>query len=177
MPNGNIGHRLMKAEYQDLTVETIMTDHASHGGISREQAKRLVEQMKRETIYKNDLYQVAVNKELSHGFAGFVIWELSIKRTDKEALLDWRDIMTIKNQLCGPNAEGFMLLPAEERLVDTANQFYCYILMKGPGGRLPRFPIGFGVRTVSEDTPGMGKQRPFDKSVVVPEKGILEDDE
>ena len=160
MPNGHIGHKLMPATYVDLTLESLRKDHPNFSAAT---LKRMLKAMEREKLYRNDLYQVAINKDPPHGFAGLVVWELSIKRTDKEPILDWRDIQTIKNQLCGEEAEMFQLFPAESRLVDTANQYYFFALMKGPTGRFPRLPVGWTVRTVSEDTPGMGKQRPFEK--------------
>jgi hypothetical protein len=108
----------------------------------------------------NELYQVTVNKTPDHGFAGMLVWHLSIKRLDKEPIFDWRDIQAIKNQLCGPEIEAVQLFPSEHRLVDTSNQYHIYAFMKLGKARAPRFPLGWTVRSTTDD-PGSGaKQRP-----------------
>jgi hypothetical protein len=66
---------------------------------------------------------------------------LSIKRIDQEPVHDWRDLQRIKNQLLGPDCEAVELYPAEERLVDTANQYHLW------GSTDPKFRFGFGFGT------------------------------
>jgi len=157
MPNGNIG-KLYRATYVDLTFEQLKKDFAGLN-LSDATIRRTLEQMRREVLYRNDHYQVAIDKDPEHGFAGAVIWHLSIKRTDKEPIMGWRDVQEIKNQLCGPKAEGIQLFPAESRLVDTANQYHVYVFMKMGGKRWPQIPIGWTTRTVSNTQLVTGKQR------------------
>lgn len=162
MPNGNIGARLQRAVYEDLTLEQLRIDSPN---MSDAALKRLLLLMKREVLYRNDLYQVAIDKNPPHGLRGCVVWHLSIKRTDKEPLMDWRDIQTIKNQLLGPEVEMMQLFPAESRLVDTANQYHFFALMKDGRQRQPRLPFGWTERTTSNSPDIMGKQRRHQQEV------------
>lgn len=70
-------------------------------------------------------------------------WHLSIRRQDRGPIRDWRHMQRIKNELCGEDAEGVELYPAESRLVDEANQFHLYILPVGA-----RWPCGVWERQV-----------------------------
>jgi len=106
-------------------------------------------------VFLNNLYQVNVticDKEA--GLSGPI--ELSIKRRDKTAVHDWRELQRIKNEICGPEREGFELYPAESRLVDTANQYFLFIL---PAGQ--KMQCGFRMRAVVEESAGGTRQRPF----------------
>ncbi len=106
-------------------------------------------------IWVNSRYQV--HKRQVGGTDTGAIWMLSIKRRDKEALHDWRDLQRIKNELCGPEMEAVELYPAESRLVDTANQYYLWVFAG------MRFPFGFEERMIAEDPPIGAKQRPFEE--------------
>lgn len=87
-------------------------------------------------IWLNSQYVVVVRRDE----AGFVR-HLSIRRQDRDAAHDWRDFQQIKNQLAGPDAEAVELYPADERLVDTANQYHLWVYP--PGVRIPvGFPVG-----------------------------------
>lgn len=83
---------------------------------------------------------------------------LSIKRHEKQPCRDWRDFQRIKNELVGPQAEGVELFPAEDRVVDLANQYHLFVFTAF------RFPFGFEAgRTVSDAETGDGSvQRPLD---------------
>ena len=119
MANGNIG-KLLPGAYQELTLQKVYEDFG--GKVSLEQCMELLTTMQREEIFLCDEYQVAVDKTTPmHGFKGWTIWHLSIKRRDKEAIHDWRDLQEIKNQICGPEIEAVELYPAEARKVDSAN--------------------------------------------------------
>ena len=107
--------------------------------------------------YVSGLYHVAVDTGTEHQFGelGEVeFWHLSIKRHDRKPMNDWREMQRIKTEICGADAEAVQLYPAEERVVDTANQYHLYVL------RGTRFPFGFptGARTDNEN--GGSKQRP-----------------
>ena len=111
----------------------------------------------------NSRYQVEVHRN-EVDVKGFpkMHW-LSIKRLDKEAIHDWRDLQRIKNDLIGPEHEGMEVYPAESRLVDSSNQYHLWVLAKEGVG----FPLGFGERFISEGGvetgAGKSRQRPFEK--------------
>lgn len=113
-----------------------------------------------DAIYYNGAYQVIVR-------ARGDMTELAIRREDRQAIMDWRDVQWIKNQILGPEIEAVQLFPAESRLIDTSNQYYIYALPAGV-----RFPFGFLERGVSESISlqlpgghGKSEQRPFAEHV------------
>jgi hypothetical protein len=61
---------------------------------------------------------------------------LSIKTNDRSPVIDWRDKLRIKNELCGEDAEAVELYPAMSRVVDGANQFHLWVIgyTGGPRG-------------------------------------------
>lgn len=66
---------------------------------------------------------------------------LSVKRNNKRAVSDWRHLQQIKNELAGRDVEAIQLFPAQDRVVDTANQVWLFCFP--PGVRLPvGFPEG-----------------------------------
>jgi len=86
---------------------------------------------------------------------------LSLRRADRDAVHDWREMQRIKNELVGPEVEALELYPAESRLVDQANQFHLWCF---PGARIP---IGFDQRAIAGPDDGCelapnARQRPFD---------------
>jgi hypothetical protein len=115
-------------------------------------------------IFMNSRYTVSVKPVEMGGMAWPDMVVLSIKRNDKAAIFDWRDMQKVKNELVGPEHEGIQLFPAESRLVDAANQVWIFVLAKDS----IRFPFGFPGRYVSEGdvrTPyGFSTQRPFEPS-------------
>ena len=115
-------------------------------GVPHDIAAAQVEQLRRQSVYMNDRYQVncQILDAPFGGFVGDVIW-LSIKRRDKASVHDWRDLQTIKNLIVGPEHEGFEIYPAESRLVDTANQYHVFVFLD-PRVRLP---VGFRKREVT----------------------------
>ncbi len=123
---------------------------------TREQVEKQIEEESRLERFINDKYQV-VKRSAQDG----VIW-LSIKRTDKEPIHDWRDIQEIKNQLVGPENEGIEIYPAESRRVDTANQYHLWVF-DDPTYRLP---FGFHAgRMVTSEQGRHDKQRPLENGV------------
>jgi hypothetical protein len=111
----------------------------------REQAEkdpevaRLLEESRE--VWLNDQYVVTVRR-----FAEGDVASLSIRRDDRKAPRDWRHFQWIKNEIAGTDVEAVELFPAEDRLVDTANQFWLWC---APPGQ--RFPFGFQVRAVSDE--------------------------
>ncbi|MDP2662034.1 MAG: hypothetical protein Q8R28_15020 [Dehalococcoidia bacterium] len=118
--------------------------------LSRAEAEAQLARLAEDKVYMNNLYQVNVSEH-----EGMV--HLSIKRRDKEPIHDWRDLQQIKNELVGPENEGFELYPAESRVVDLANQYHLWVL-KDPTARMP---YGFHEgRRVSDVKFPNTKQRP-----------------
>ena len=76
--------------------------------------------------YSNDLYVVQIDRNCNHGFGESSLpegmFELTIRRHDREHGLDWRHVQQIKNQLVGDECEMVELYPAESRLRDSANR-------------------------------------------------------
>jgi len=90
----------------------------------------------RNEVFLNDVYQVSCSHIKIFDYPGV---HLSIKRIDRAPLHDWRELQQIKNELVGPEYEAVELYPAESRVVDTANQYHLWVIIK-PG---IRFPFGF----------------------------------
>lgn len=140
----------------EAELQTAIREHAPRFGeaeVRAVYAARLTEE-----LWKNSRYQVAVNRQavVPDGWPAMV--HLSIKRVDRAPIHDWRDLQRIKNELVGPEHEAVELYPAEERLVDSANQYHLWVL----ADRERRFPFGFVERFVTERTVGKAMQRPFE---------------
>jgi hypothetical protein len=123
--------------------------------LSKAEAKAAVKHMSRQKVYLSSLYQV--NAEEVETSLGTVTW-LSIKRVDKAAFHDWRELQGIKNAICGPEREGCELYPAESRLVDTSNQYHLWVLPAGMA-----FPFGYANREVRTESSGGAVQRKFNE--------------
>ena len=111
--------------------------------------------------FVNSRYQIVVEECASPEFADKgTVTGLSIKRLDREAIRDWRDMQRIKNELTSPEREGVEMYPDERRLVDTVNQYHLWVLPNNL-----HFPFGFTERFVADGIKqtnvGAG-QRPFD---------------
>lgn len=123
-------------------------------------AERLPETLRDDAVFVNDIYQVNLRVLVCDNIGRII--HLSIKRRDKEAIHDWRDLQWIKNQIVGPEVEAVEIYPAESQLVDTSNQYHLWCLLDG---NLP-FGLNSG-RVVSEKSgeelfPGQkNKQRRF----------------
>jgi hypothetical protein len=104
--------------------------------------------MMRQEVFKNDEYLVSIQKDVSHGFGGWKIWQLTINRIDGTAVHDWRDLQAIKNAVVGPDYEAIELFPAEPRLVDTTNSFHLFVVVQNETGQVPTIPIGWTKRRV-----------------------------
>lgn len=130
-------------------------------GMTRRQAKLTLRHMLRDEIWMNDEYQVNVDKNPEHGFGDVEVWHLSIKRRDRSPIHDWRDLQAIKNAICGHWVEAIELYPAETRVVDTANQYHLFALIRNGDGSRPVVPCGW-VAGMKTNTPGGNAvQRPI----------------
>ncbi len=116
----------------------------------------LIDELDYAEIWKNELYTVTVTRHAD----GWVT-ELSIRRNDRRAAHDWRHFQRIKSEIAGPQIEAVEMYPAENRLMDTANQYYVFCLPPGT-----QFPFGYtGARNLadSDDMDGTdgARQRPL----------------
>lgn len=123
------------------TLEELM----NREGCTREVAEQLMERERSARCFKNNIYQVNVyDLQRKPGDTG--LYWLSIKRIDKRHIHDWRDLQRIKNELIGPDHEGFELYPPESRVVDAANQYHLWVF-KDPKTTLG---VGFNERLVAD---------------------------
>lgn len=136
--------------------------HWTAQGISEEVAKGCIECLARTRVFVNNGYVVHVDEsptKLADAWPDMI--HLSIRRLDRKPIRDWRDLQQIKNLLVGAQHEGIEVFPAEERLVDTSNQYHLFVF-KDPEIRVP---FGFTDRLVlgPKDGPRLGnsKQRPL----------------
>jgi hypothetical protein len=133
----------------------------SNVGITRDQlvAGGMADEL--EALWVNSKYTVGVSKKFSKEL-NIEITHLDIKRNDKAAVHDWRDLQRIKNELCGPECEAIELYPAEKRLVDSANSYHLWAF---PAGFF--LPLGWTERLVMDGDdvfrPGQARQRPWPK--------------
>jgi len=127
------------------TPEQMARLHELAGG--GEEGDRLVHELRNLEMWRNGLYVVTVTRREDGSVA-----ELSIRREDRKAPRDWRHFQRIKTEIAGADVEAVELYPAEDRLMDTANQFYLWCLSPGE-----RFPLGFNLpRNLRDDDPVLG---------------------
>jgi len=102
-------------------------------------------------VWLNDKYVVIVRR-----YPDGAVMHLSVRRADRKAARDWRDLQRIKNDIAGRDVEAVELFPAEDRLVDMANQYHLWCMP--PGVRLP---LGFTQRSVMDaaDLPDIGARQ------------------
>jgi hypothetical protein len=137
---------------------------ARENGVSYADAKAMLERIAGQEIWINSRYQVNVDRDPPHGFGPDTpIVHLSIKRLDKIAIHDWRDLQRLKNELLGPEIEAIEIYPAESRLVDTSNQYHLWAF---PAGRT--VPIGWTDRAIVSEAhaggPGRFAQRAMEST-------------
>ena len=138
-----------------------MVAMAVRSGIPEEEAIRRVAEAidaaARDEIWLNDRYVVHLDRDpFVTGTAGLEgSLHISVRRTDRKAVHDWRDLQRIKDQLAGPDREAIEVYPAASRLVDTANQFHLWVLPEGE-----HVPYGWFRRFVSDEEGGGTRQRP-----------------
>ena len=118
----------------------------------------VIDDLLKDEVWKNDVYQVSVREADIHAphWDWPKMWQLSIKRIDRAPIHDWRDLQRIKNELIGPLNEGVELYPSESRLMDTANQYFLYVL----ADPAECFPFGiFFKRHVTDESLGKSVNR------------------
>jgi hypothetical protein len=114
-----------------------------------------IDALARQEVWRNNLYVVMIERH-PNGW----ITELSIRRMDRQPVHDWRDFQRIKTEIAGAHVEAVEIYPAENRLMDTANQYYLYCLP--PGMRLPfGYDTGRNVRDTGDVLAVGAVQRPL----------------
>ncbi len=142
------------------TIKSMIRDMTTQYGMTRKRAKEIIKETTPEVLFINELYVVSVFKNEPHGLGDDVdVWHLSIRRQDREAIHDWRHFQQIKNEICGTEREGLELYPAESRVLDAANQYHLYVIMKDGA----QVPVGYQSGGRDERDVGKSKQRPFKK--------------
>lgn len=122
-------------------------------------------------LSENRKYRVAKAVGYDQNCQHKIAW-LAITALDSMTPLhDWRDMQTIKNQLCGKAAYAVEIYPAESDLIDANNNFHLWVWLDGykpPFGFRGRIVVDPSLNPpdeVSELTP----QRSFDQ----PPKGAV----
>lgn len=142
-------------------------------GWTEEQVNKAIEDLVHSQIFKNHLYQVAYyppperTEDPAHGGEGWPpMIHLSIKRIDRQPVHDWAHLQRIKNELVGERHEAIELYPAEDRMVNMANQYHLWVVDDPE----VRFPIGFHEgRHVSDDiAASKARQRLFETALEQP---------
>ncbi|HMF14807.1 MAG TPA: hypothetical protein VKE94_20975 [Gemmataceae bacterium] len=142
--------------FVDVT-HTISSPLTKQLGFTLEETVYALTQSCEGRVFQNNLYRVIRRPFTTPmGDGRQTCYELSIKRTDKDAIHDWRHLQRIKNELVGPEYEAVEIYPAESRLVDTSNQYYLWVLPEGY-----HVPFGFQERSLIEQNLDGSRQRPF----------------
>jgi len=108
-----------------------------------------VQRMTGAHLYENDLYLVQL-------FSRPPFFQLNIRRRDGQPCKDWRHFQQIKNEIMGPQCEAVELFPAEDRLIDTGNEYHLW----GYAQPDHRFPFGFDRRVVLSEEQRFAPQIP-----------------
>lgn len=112
------------------------------------------------SVWMNSRYTVLLRRVQAEPACEPIV-HLSIRRNDRRPIANWRDLQRIKNELVGSQCEGLQIFPAEDRLVDTSNQYHLYVFTN------PAYRIGIGYRErlVAELPYGNSVQEPFEPHV------------
>ena len=93
--------------------------------------------MAKRECYENEVYAVYLYRkknadDMIHedSFKGKCDY-ISLRRHDKKPTNNWQDMQTIKNRLLGTNCEAIQIFPAEDRMINTANQYHLIVFPEG----------------------------------------------
>ncbi len=84
-------------------------------------AKAQFHKMKSEAWWANDLYQACVDVQEN----GWV--HISLKRNDRGTYISWQHKQWIKNDIVGEDKNAMEMFPAEDRVVNCANQYHLWV--------------------------------------------------
>lgn len=151
---------------RERMVQDMMRITLAHGSeITRQLAEDRVDEALSQELWRNSRYTVAVDRNPQPRAEGWPpMIHLSIKRNDREVPKEerWRDFQRLKDELVGREYEAVELYPAEERIVDTSNQFHLWVVSV-PGFQFPfGFRPGRAIRDDGADGTTKARQRPFE---------------
>lgn len=135
-----------------------------------EMLKSVWEATMEEDVRRNDTYTVYIDWDSGeHGGITpnekMKVVHLSIKRLDRDIIVDYREFMDIKDQLVGDEYEAVMLFPARDREHDTVNQYHLWIPMEKVDDIPVQIPFGWdNGRHIWDEEQALkagAKQRPF----------------
>ena len=131
---------------------------------SEEDIKRAIH---KDEVWGNDRYTVTVTFKTDQGRDGYI--EIGVHNHKRTTIMHWAHLQQIKNEIAGPGREAVMIFPSEDRLVDTANEYWLYVY---PTGEFPRWDgvtdqDGYAV----EEPLGMNKGRVVQHKDVHPVEG------
>jgi hypothetical protein len=146
----------MKSDPVPLTQEhfdSIRALVAKEYGLEGDELDKVVDELTEvPELWVNFRYTVSVDRREDGSVSC-----LSIRRNDRKPVRDWRDFQFIKNQIAGEDVEAVELYPKQDRVVDTANQYFLWCMP--PGDNLPLgFPVG---KMLSESGVPNTAQRPL----------------
>lgn len=137
-------------------VRTPMQPHVKERLMAKGMTEEQLLELEQEEIWVNDLYVASCTRREDGS-----VYELSIRRRDRQPAHDWRDFQRIKNEVAGWDVEAVELYPSMARVMDTANQYYLWCMPPGV-----EVPAGFNFPgpnlTDAEEHNGMpSQQRPL----------------
>ena len=118
-----------------------------------------IDDLMNDETWGNDRYTVTVHF-LDGDRDGFV--ELTIHNHRRTTHIPWRHLQQIKNEVLGADREAVQLFPAEDRLVDTANEYWLYAYPTGKApmrNRRTRLGMDHGRNVGYEMPDGFGRSR------------------
>lgn len=129
-------------------------------GASVAQVSSEIARLRRSEVWLNSRYQVAIRRPPAPEGEMRII-TVSIKRLDKRPVGPerFRDFQRIKNELIGEEYEAVEIYPAEDRLVDTSNQYWLWVV----DDPTFRWPFGFDERMIIRESTSTTKQQPFEE--------------
>jgi hypothetical protein len=151
--NGNPG-KFERMDFTNLDPWPVFLAEGKAQGIDEATLRAEHERLLSQEVWRSHAYQVSIDRDPPHGFKGLTLWHLSIRRSDRKAVHDWRDLQAIKNALAGPQYDAIELYPAASRTVDGANQYHLWVFVadESMGDKAPRLPVGWFTRNVDTDT-------------------------
>ena len=120
---------------------------------------KAIDDLMSDETWGNDRYTVSVHY-IGGDRDGFV--EIAVHNHNRTPHVPWRHLQQIKNEVVGADREAIQLFPAEDRLVDNANEYWIYVY---PRGQAPMRKRGIKIgmdrgRSVHYEMPtGFGKSR------------------
>ena len=90
-------------------------------------ARALAARLSQESVFVSSSHQVCVRKEEPTSNQWGIWAHVHLKRRDRRPLAVRWEMNAIKQAVLGDEFEGYELLPAASRLVDSANQYHFYV--------------------------------------------------